>query len=406
MDNDILELANDIKNSKEDIRQAIINKGVNVSSSVRFSDYAKKIGAIKKASDYTVTEVDAINYSGKDVVAGDKIWIVPYNVTEDGEVKSLNISGIVSRDGTTIYTYNSKYDIATQTYTTLTSTSSLEMFRWGTTDIYSLTNSKSESFILKRGDTSMWCWYYDDLYQNRNGELFYKDEKIGDTSYLTNAYGACFDRTNNYIYLYNCEYNKTNYIKRYKVNLAEKSVEEDGNFNVEIDYNDSRALLGVTTDGKYLLVREYTNNARFRIAKISDTGLQWITDLSVFSEDLAGIYYNPSAYVQFNGVDDILLMTYNNYHWVFKYANDKFTLISKIAALVSRDSYKHIISSSADGKVICAYEKYQVLKNVDNTYKAISFTAGSISSDGFSGVAKGNAGSGETFKVGVVLPVE
>lgn len=404
---DILELANSIKKSTEEIRKAIINKGVAVDSLVKLADYPAKISAIRKASDYTISAIDAINYTGKEIAAGDKVWLVPQNVSEDGE--ALTLTGysnyaIVSRDGTAIYLTDQKYDIASGTYTPLNSvsTSSKEMLRWGSKDIYVMTSNSSTSCISSRG-SSVYCYLYDDLCCSQN-EVFYKGEKIGDIADICNAYAACYDRANKWLYIYHYSYNSENYITRYKIDTSAKSVSEDSSFHIGVGTDSNRGLMGTTGDGKYLIVG-YAGSYRMErlwIAKINDNGLQFITDLSDLCADLAGICDNPNVRIQFNGVDDILLLRYNGFQWVFKYSADKFELISKIEDL-GFYQYEGEMSCSADGKVICGANSFKALKNNSSVFKAINFT-GNVSADGYSGIAETAAGSGKTFKAGVVLP--
>ena len=118
--NDIYTLAKSVAASKEDIRQAIINKKVNVDINEPLSAYAGKISEIRLASDYSdIVSVDAINYTGQDIKKGDKVWIVPNEISSQSVIKEIstdNYYSFVSRDGKRIYANTRIYSTEDNSY--------------------------------------------------------------------------------------------------------------------------------------------------------------------------------------------------------------------------------------------------------------------------------------------------
>jgi hypothetical protein len=73
MSGTIADKLNLLADTKENIRQAIINKGVSVSTSVKFADYPDKIAQISSGS--AADEITAENATGNNIALNDKVWI-------------------------------------------------------------------------------------------------------------------------------------------------------------------------------------------------------------------------------------------------------------------------------------------------------------------------------------------
>lgn len=76
----ILELANSVAASKEDIRQAIVSRGSSCDVSVPLEDYARIIRNMTVSG--SVDNLQVKNYSGGPIKAGDKVIIMPDRLTQ------------------------------------------------------------------------------------------------------------------------------------------------------------------------------------------------------------------------------------------------------------------------------------------------------------------------------------
>ena len=413
---DILDLANNIATCKEDIRQAIINKKVNCDNTVPLNQYADKISQIRLASDYSdVVSVDAINYTGKDIKKGDKVWIVPnYNKNAVTVKKYSNDSNdkiaIITRDGKKIYTLFNIYDVDTNT---LIKNYNEMFFRfcfiWGKDTIY----NDNLSLINPRNFFTPLQIHKDfTLINNSDHKYTIKDKKLNKSITFTtdNNLNYTYTRYNSYNHILYSHLDYDNSDICYKVDWSNSTVTQ-----VFKENNGYTHFASCTSDGKYVIINHIKNNSMnnyqsLLIRKIRNENdyLGYVVDWSDLNNDFINYIDNTTVYFNYNFIDEILYIIDFNQQIVASYKynsyNGKFNLILKanLAENISRSSsYSTNISGSGDGKILINYNYIYRAQDTEKVYKAIQNPT--IEDETLTGIAEENATTNQSFKVGVAL---
>lgn len=435
---DILDLANNIATSKENIRQAIVNKKVECDNTVPFNQYADKISQIRLASDYSdVVSLDAINYTGQNIKKGDKVWIVP-NITKDQtEINSYGTALIgyyVSRDGQKIIGSNGI--VYTNIKESLGNYSNMKniYFVWGVDDIYGYDNvitdlsSKrkylyNRSLLKNNGYQTKNAYIYEDIYMqndstNDKRQILINNEqdKIdieppSGEDFSPYAY-FCYDRVHSIIFAITKTSNSYRYINVYKLDKVNKTTTWLKSYGF---VSTTIALFACTSDGRYQF--HYINDqyAFGIVASCYDATNNTFSlpDYEKMNSDFPNLFERSKTFARYNQIDDVLyILDYNDassskpfYGYAYKYDTNtqSFYLLNKVEfpkeAYYSSNSI--YITGSADGKILVQYNRWSKSSESAYKYKAVSSLYNN--SGALSGIAEENATNNQSFKVGVVL---
>lgn len=440
---DILDLANNIATSKENIRQAIVNKKVECDNTVPLNQYADKISQIRLASDYSdVVSLDAINYTGQDIKKGDKVWIVPNITTNQTEINNYSTSVgngfYISRDGQKIIGYRGI--IYTDTKTVLgdyNNTSEIH-FVWGEDDIYGYHNAAqylggtssslyNYSLLKNNGYRTQDAYIYEDIYMqndttNRKRQILInnKQDEIDITLQSQLIYPSysylCYDRVHSILFLVgNISGGSSECICGYKLDKVNKTLTFLSNAYSVLSSNNSHSLFACTSDGKYqfyYLSGQYASSISATSYDVANNKFS-LPDYEKMNSDFPNLFERSLTFARYNQIDDVLyILDYNNasntkpfYGYAYKYDTNtqNFYLLNKVefpkeAYYSSNNAY---ITGSADGKIIVQYNRWT--KSTESTYKYKAVSSLYNNSGALSGIAEENATTNQSFKVGVAL---
>lgn len=438
---DILDLANNIATSKENIRQAIVNKKVECDNTVPFNQYADKISQIRLASDYSdVVSLDAINYTGQDIKKGDKVWIVP-NITKDqteiNNYGTVSRGYYVSRDGQKIIGTNGI--VYTDTKESLGNYNNIENihFVWSIDDIYGYQDStqylnntsnylQNKSLLKNNGKILSDCYIYEDIYMqndttNKKRQILInnKQDKINitlpDSLDFPNFSYFCYDRVHSIIFLLGVLSGSFDSICSYKLDKENKTLTFIANDYNTVNSNVHYYLFACTSDGKYQF---YYLNGLYA-SGISASSYDVVNnkftlpDYEKMNSDFPNLFERSKTFARYNQIDDVLyILDYNNassskpfYGYAYKYDTNtqSFYLLNKVefpkeAWYSTNSAY---ITGSADGKILVQNNRWS--KSTESAYKYKAVSSLYNNSGALSGIAEENATNNQSFKVGVVL---
>lgn len=438
---DILDLANNIATSKENIRQAIVNKKVECNNTVPFNQYADKISQIRLASDYSdVVSLDAINYTGQEIKKGDKVWIVPNITTNQTEINNYSTSVgngyYISRDGQKII---GKLGIVyTDTKEALGNYNNIENYHfvWGVDDIYGYSSSSialgsvndylyNYSLLKNNGYKTSGAYIYEDIYMQNNLTdlkrqilINNKQDKINITldsnfSYPTYDY-PCYDRVHSILFLTKLN-SSIKIIFSYKLDKINKTLTFLARNSNVLSSSTGHTLFACTSDGKYqfyYLRSEYTSGIAATSYDVANNKFS-LSDYEKMNSDFPNLFERSKTFARYNQIDDVLyILDYNNassnkpfYGYAYKYDTNtqSFYLLNKVefpkeAYYSTNSTY---ITGSADGKILVQYNRWT--KSTESAYKYKAVSSLYNNSGALSGIAEENATTNQSFKVGVVL---
>lgn len=411
--NDIYTLAKSIASSKEDIRQAIINKKVDVDINEPLSAYADKISEIRLASDYSdIVSVDAINYTGQDIKKGDKVWIVPNEISSQSTIirtEDSSYYSFVSRDGKRIYTNSRIYSTEDNSY--IDNFASLKIdynkyIRWSKDNIYadnlSIINPRNvyESLYLCEGITIS---FNDRTFTITNSELDKSIKYTETSSNFINTTYCCYDKSKDILFGY---YSDQYRWLLYKIDWEAETVTLLQNF-----YQTYQSFYEFTSDYKFLLyygnrIPESKSNLYF--AQVDNSGNISLYNPVLLNEDFPNLVGRNNVYFTYNHIDDMLyLLDKQSYYiMVYKYypTKEKFELVNKIYFNnYSSQNFYYLPVGSADGNILLLNQFYAKIENNTKQYKATSTIALTNTENALSGIAEEDATTNQSFKVGVAL---
>lgn len=410
--NDMYTLAKSIAASKEDIRQAIINKKVNVDESEPLSAYAGKISEIRLASDYSdIVSIDAINYTGNDIKKGDKVWIVPNEISSQSVIKEISTNSyysFVSRDGKRIYADTRIYSTEDNSYIDNFNPLAIQgdnYIRWSKDNIY----ANNSSIINPRG-------VYEALYLCEGMKLSFTDSNsktfiitnsdLGksitytQTSIYINSSYCCYDKSKDILFGY---YSGQYKWVAYKIDWTAETVTVLRNFEYLCPYE-------FTSDYKFLLYygnRQPNGKYNLYFAQVDVSGNISLYNPVLLNEDFPNLVGRSDVYFTYNHIDDMLYLfdRQSSYIMAYKYypTREKFELVSKVYFnnFAAQNYYQPV--GSADGKILLMHQNYAKIENNTKQYKATSTIALTNTENALSGIAEENATNNQSFKVGVAL---
>ena len=436
---DILDLANNIATSKENIRQAIVNKKVECDNTVPLNQYADKISQIRLASDYSdVVSLDAINYTGQDIKKSDKVWIVP-NITKDQtEINNYGTSVgngfYISRDGQKIIGYSGI--VYTDTKEILGNYSNIyhNHIIWGVDDIYGYDDITTDlssnreylynrSLLKNNGRMTKNAYIYEDIYMQNdstndkrqilinNGQDKIDIVPPSGENFSTYAY-FCYDRVHSIIFATTEGSSSSNrYINAYKLDKINKTTTWLKYYGFESIKN----IFACTSDGRYQF--HYINDlyASGIVATSYDATNNTFSlpDYEKMNSDFPNLFERSKTFARYNQIDDVLyILDYNDassikpfYGYAYKYDTNtqSFYLLNKVE--FPKEAYysanNPYITGSADGKILVQYNRWT--KSTESAYKYKAVSSLYNNSGALSGIAEENATTNQSFKVGVAL---
>lgn len=412
--NDIYTLAKSVAASKEDIRQAIINKKVNVDINEPLSAYAGKISEIRLASDYSdIVSVDAINYTGQDIKKGDKVWIVPNEISSQSVIKKISTDSyysFVSRDGKRIYADARIYGTEDNSYIDNFNPLGIQgnnYIRWSEDNIYandlsiinprgvykalylceginlSFTDSNSKTFIITNSDLGKSITY------------------TQTNSIHINSSYCCYDKSKDILFGY---YSGQYKWVAYKIDWTAETVTVLQNFEYQCPYE-------FTSDYKFLLYygnRQPDEKYNLYFAQVNASGNIFLYNPALLNEDFPNLVGRSNVYFTYNHIDDMLYLfdRQSSYIMAYKYypTREKFELVNKVYfSNFAAQNYYQLPVGSADGKILLMHQNYAKIENNTKQYKATSTIALTNTENALSGIAEENATNNQSFKVGVAL---
>lgn len=438
---ELTDLANSIAQSKEEIRQAIEERGMPCSVSVPLADYADKIRNMT-VTNY-VDSIYAVNYTGATVSEGDKVFLNKKGLdstTSFRTIKSTTVNYgymcLVDTSGNNtwqsydgyIYDTNSENIIASSA-TVHTESSS------GSTNSFALTQyfPKYDSYgrmywrnyvfqngIVTERSTIFLNDDYDLKYYNastKNASLYKMNRATNEvikTISLTSAnnmymYNEQCLMINNVIYIPASISNGDYY--KFIINDIDSTF-SGSSFN---DANSYSIFHYLTPDKKYAF-KSYaqsgsTNNSllnfKVKAYTIKD---DYFYQEKVFNNARLMDILNSRCWLSFNEQTGILCACKNDNSafGVFKYENDDFTTIpiEISASEIPSDVYCAGMSISDDFSTLNIRNKtFKLVQSPDGSYKAINYSKG-LTEDVLTGIAQADAENGERFEVITLFPPE
>lgn len=424
---EILDLANSIAASKEEIRQAIVARGVDCGQNVPLADYADKINNMVVSG--SVDNVLATNYTGAAVTAGDKVFI-KQNVAIEGsraQVYTSNASSssyfyLLNPAGTKVYYGTHVYDVAS-----------------GTTDSTSFSWNQYNPIIHYDNSGNMFQGAYvlgeSPLYK---GMIFTQDDYAH--TVFDNGYFASFslykvDKTDFSItqtWTVNLTSNKSNLVvciignKIYATPMYVASsslgeigtIDENSNTITMVSRVEDGLVPAYSTSDNKLAICAYksgngyaidgSSNLWEQIILVSLTDTYELGDIFVSANnDLTNLQGLTGNFVIFNrntGVLCIGNVTSNDYYGVFKYntTTHDFDTVALVLTDYATTGYK-IITVTTDLSKIQLNNYLYTLDQPSGGYRALTYQP-DMGSDVLTGVALDSAEVGNTFNVKTILP--
>lgn len=416
---EILDLANSIAASKEEIRQAIVARGVDCGQNVPLADYADKINNMVVSG--SVDNVLATNYTGAAVTAGDKVFI-KQNAT-------------VSQSVTSIYSSASPYCYVINPAGTMANYS-----------IY--------SYVINLGGTIDWGSGKTvvpnplPVRYDAHGNMFKSNCNLTEGRVVQN-FKMCQDDYALYVYggsALTQDFYKVNPNNNFEI-MQTWSVVSGSTFEGSasictvignklyvstytgstfhrvgtIDENSATITIDTEPSGKIVLYSTKDNALAIVATSAAQTsgyfdGLSLVnvnedytlgTQFVSANTDLNNLLSMNHVYVIFNRNTGVLcLSTYDSdsYYGVFKYENGDFTTVNITLDGFTPETYQWLSVSDDMSKLLIGRYLYTLAQTGDGNYKAIPYSTYDMGSDVLTGVALDSAEVGNTFNVKTILP--
>lgn len=367
--------------------------------------------------------VQATNYTGTSITAGDKVFIKENAVISGSRAQvfiagasSTNYYYLLNPTGTKVFWYNTSYDIASGTTTAVTYTptdyfsgnqpvrydshgnmfvgyyllgeSPLELNVCCNQDDYAIPYSQNlQNFVLKKLDksdfstTQSWTVY-------TNGVAYPVSCVIGDKVYISASRSASGDR----------------YIGTIDTQASEIYTSDRGDDYVVVYSTSDNALAICAKGGTYPIDNEKWSE----IVLVNLDNNNELDNVFVSSNaDLTALQGSSNNFVVFNRNTGVLCIGNNgnnDYYGVFKYntTTKDFDTIAVVLTDYSTSEYK-IMTASTDLSKIQLNNYLYTLSQLGGGYKALAYQP-NLGSDVLTGIAGENAAVGATFNVTTILP--
>lgn len=438
---ELTDLANSIAQSKEEIRQAIEERGMPCSVSVPFADYADKIRNMT-VTNY-VDSIYATNYTGATISEGDKVFLnkkgldstSSFMTTKSGGTSSSSYISLVDTSGNVtwqsfngyIYNNNNGNIIASSAIVNGSNkeSDSLTQF-FPKYDCYGrmywrdyvfqngIVTQRSTIFLNDDYDIKYYSSSTENvsLYKmNRATNEVIKTISLTTSSTLYPGRRQSFMIDNNVYIPGNASGSTSQPYYRFEINDIDSS--SSGIYSSNYDYYS--VFHYITPDGKYCF------NSKNEYSSISNSPLCFdIKAYEIRNGDLyqQKVFNNPKlmdilnsrCWLSFNEQTGILCAMKNNNtaFGVFKYENEDFTTIPiEISASEIPQNQNCVgMSISDDFSALNLRDKtFKLVQSPDGSYKAINYSKG-LTEDVLTGIAQADAENGERFEVITLFPPE
>lgn len=420
---ELTNLANSIAASKENIRQALVARGVDCAASVPLADYAGKINNMVISGE--VDNISAVNQTGAAITTGDKVF-VKKNAAIGGSKKEIGnnvITGLINPAGTKVYYVGHIYDIASTVIST--TTFDVDWRKQNQPVRYdSQGNLLVGTYLLKEAVIDL-------------------GKTINQENYATESlYAGSTNRTTIAAYKINSDYET---IKTFTVsessggnigyypivtvigNKMYVSGKSSPNTNVvysshfvgTIDDTADTITLSSRTDN---YVVEYTTGdnaiAICTTSICTDSECKGFKFICVDSNYNLGEQFltNNSDLAQLQGLTVNIIFNRNtgilcvggieadNYYGIFKYENGDFTTVAiNLTDFTAKQEDKIVSICNDFSKLQIGRYMYTLQQTSDDGYKAINYQP-QMGSDVLSGFALNDAEIGASFNVKTILP--
>ncbi|MBP5215510.1 MAG: hypothetical protein J6039_03020 [Alphaproteobacteria bacterium] len=426
---EILDYANSIATSKENIRQALVARGVTCGSEVPLDDYANKINNMVVSG--SVDNVLAYNFTGAAVTTGDKVYIKQNATISQSMATIYNTSGV---------------------YTLLSASGKTGYIKYSSNNMYAYFVPYATTMQYSSDATSTFYNYekqqvrYDDY-----GNITQAGILIQDNRMLINL-SMCQD---DYAFDFSAPDSTTSSLNFYKIdptdNFAIKKTWTLGGFGGSYypkgfimtvignklyvaartgstwqkvgTIDDESATITLEDEGSSNIVLHSTKDNALAIVATSTDGYPccW-TGLKLFNinndyslgtqfvsanADLNNLLAMSNVFVIFNRNTGILCLSTqasDSNYGVFKYENGDFTTVNITLDSFTAETYQMMFMSQDMSMLLIGRYLYTLAQTADGNYKAIPYSSYDLGSDVLTGVALNDAAVGASFNVKTILP--
>lgn len=432
---ELTDLATSIANSKEQIRQAIEDRGMECGVEVPLADYADKIRNMTVSNE--VDSLYAVNYTGATVSEGDKVFLNKKGLDSTSSFMTTKSASenkayicLVDPSGNVTWQSYDGYIYDTNTGNVIGSSAKLSESTYSTSlgpcfpkyDSYGRMYWRNYVFqngVMSERSTIFINNDYDIQYiygSNYNTVRLYKMNRKTNEVIKTitlNAQSGMYTNyqpimINNNVYITN--YYNGSLSSYCKFTINDIDLEYSNPVRTANDYNVFNYL---TPDNKYCF-RSYpegTQNSplayQIHVYEIRNDNFY---QLKVFNNPKLTDILNTRCYLCFNEQTGILcaLKNDNTAFGVFKYEDDDFTTIpiEIPASQIPQNNQCAGMSISDDFSTLNIRDRtFKLEQGPDGSYKAIAYSKG-LTADTLTGIAQANAENGERFEVITLLPPE
>ena len=429
---EILDLANSIAETKENIRTAIVARGIECGTDVPFANYPGKIGQIARDP-----AIWARNDLGKNPVEGEKVLLQKLEQTAGLEANFYTTSQIEGRGGMRLLPYT-----ATRFAVLNASTANRKVVSWteegGFETVYTPSGGFN-SFYADRYNyifyTPYICWICDwSSFQSNQNILLMPDQQLtpeSNTIYLAN--GCLYDQSSRNVYEYDattgaagelvgtfesepatnapakmCPLVDGEYIiifnsgKYYVYQNNSGVFQQTKEVQMSLFSEGEGFFLGTTADNQYIILNTWKNSACYpRLLKIAaDMTITEDTSLA-----LSGVpaYYPWLETLITNDAGTIRMFKYAAGVWMEKNVDFEETFAQSAQVTINNDASKMFVNdcTAFDAGSARLYN----LTSTAGGYKAMPATPLNYNTAAITGFATGDVNAGDqTIEVNALLP--
>lgn len=427
---EILDYANSVATSKEEIRQAMVARGVECDQSVPLSEYANKINNMVVSGN--VDNIQGLNCTGHKIFAGEKVFFKKNVYTGSSKTRvyntptsssSPNTEYFINPDGTKVFYENYVYDINSGDI----NSTNFDISNSGITDSHQVYydtygNMFVGKYLLNESPT-YYDWYFSEnnyaweynssdreihLYRINKSDFTIEKSWTIPTSYSSSSYptGLCIFGNKIYHGIYTSS--QSYYLVAILDENSDTIVSDDTKH-----YN--LAPVHSTSDNKIAICSKNDSSSSMihglrwyqikfvNIDENYDLGEEFITS----NADLSNLQNLLNNYVIFNRNTDTLFIGSSNsdtYYGIFKWnteLNDFETITVNLKNFERQ--YGKLITASTDLSKIQVSNYLYGLEQNSEGYKVIDYHS-QIGDDILTGVALTTAANGEVLNIKTILP--
>lgn len=434
---ELTDLANSIANSKEQIRQAIEDRGMECGVEVPLADYANKIRNMTVSN--KVDSLYAVNYTGATISEGDKVFLNKKGLDSTSSFMTTKSSSegkayicLVDPSGNVTWQSYNGYIYDTNTGNIIGSSAKVSGSSSSNSlgpcfpkyDSYGRMYWKNYVFqngVMSERSTVFINNDYDIQYvsvsnyksiklykMNRKTNEVIKTITLNSQNSMSTNYQPIMINNNVYIAYYD---NSSGTVSSYvKFTINDTDLEYNALIITNSNYNVFNYL---TPDNKYCF-RSYPGNESSSPLAYQTYVYEIRNDnfyqLKVFNNPKLADILNNRCWLCFNEQTGILcaMKNDNTAFGVFKYEDNDFTTIpiEISASQIPQNNQCAGMSISDDFSTLNIRDRtFKLEQGPDGSYKAISYSNG-LTEDVLTGIAQSNAENGERFEVITLFPPE